>query len=63
VVTFLLPILGWVEKSRIRHGYCSHAGGVVATYVGVVALNALSVSRWRRRVDRLDPGSCESEFF
>jgi hypothetical protein len=35
----------------------------VATLVEVVALNALSVSRWVRGVDRVDPGSCESENF
>jgi hypothetical protein len=35
----------------------------VATLVDVVALNALSVSRWVRGVDRVDPGSCESEIF
>jgi hypothetical protein len=29
----------------------------------LVALNALSVSRWVRGVDRLDPGSCKSEIF
>jgi hypothetical protein len=50
-------------KSRIRHGYCSHAGGAVATQVEVVALNALSVSKWVRGVDQIDPGSCESEIF
>jgi hypothetical protein len=27
----------------------------------MVALNPLSVSRWVRGVDRVDPGSCESE--
>jgi hypothetical protein len=41
-------IPGWPAKSRIRHGRCSHAGGTVATLVGMVALNALSVSRWMR---------------
>jgi hypothetical protein len=45
---------------KIRRGRRSHAGGVVATLVEVVALNALSVSRWVRGVD---PGSCESENF
>jgi hypothetical protein len=45
VATCLPSIPGWAEKSRIRHGDCSRAGGVVATYVVVVALNALSVSR------------------
>jgi hypothetical protein len=35
----------------------------VATLVEEVALNALSVSGWTRRVDRVDPGSCESENF
>jgi hypothetical protein len=36
------------SKSKIRRGCRSHAGGAVATLVGVVALNALSVSRWVR---------------
>jgi hypothetical protein len=35
----------------------------VATLVEVVLLNALSVSRWVRGVDRVDPGSCELEIF
>jgi hypothetical protein len=35
----------------------------MATLVEVVALNALSVSRWARGVDRVNPGSCESENF
>jgi hypothetical protein len=35
----------------------------VTTLVEGVALNALSVSRWVRGVDRVDPGSCESEIF
>lgn len=35
----------------------------MATLVEVVALNALSVSRWVRGIDRVDPGSCESENF
>jgi hypothetical protein len=30
VAAFLSPIPGWAEKSRIRHGYCSHASGAVA---------------------------------
>jgi hypothetical protein len=29
----------------------------------VVVLNALSLSRWVSGVDRIDPGSCESEIF
>jgi hypothetical protein len=48
VAAFLSPIPGWTIKNRIRHGYCSHTGGAVATQVEVVALNALSVSRWVR---------------
>jgi hypothetical protein len=36
------------SKIKIRHECRSHAGGAVATLVGVVALNALSVSRWVR---------------
>jgi hypothetical protein len=45
---FSSPIPGWAVKSKIRRGCRSHAGGVVATLVEVVALNALSVSRWVR---------------
>jgi hypothetical protein len=35
----------------------------MATLVEVVALNALSVSRWVRGVNQVDPGSYESEIF
>jgi hypothetical protein len=35
----------------------------VATLMEVVALNALSVNRWVRGVDRVDPRSCKSEIF
>jgi hypothetical protein len=37
----LLPfILGWSVKGRIKCWYCSHVGGVIATQVEMVALNA-----------------------
>jgi hypothetical protein len=35
----------------------------MVTLVEVVALNALSVSRWVWGVDWVNPGSCESENF
>jgi hypothetical protein len=45
VAAFLSPIPGWAVKSGIRRGCYSHITGVVAKSVGVVVLNALSVSR------------------
>jgi hypothetical protein len=44
VAAFLSPIPGWVVKSGIRRVCYSHIAGTVAGLVGVVALNALSVS-------------------
>jgi hypothetical protein len=45
VTAFLSPIPGWTVKSGIRRVCYSHIAGTVARSVGVVALNALSVSR------------------
>jgi hypothetical protein len=45
VAAFSPPIPGWAMKSVIRCERCSHTGGAIATLAGVVALNALLVSR------------------
>jgi hypothetical protein len=50
------------SKSKIRRGCRSNAGGAVATLVGVVALNALSVSRWVRGSIGLTLGHASQRF-